>query len=228
MKKLRVILVESALELVPREIWGHPAVAKNARRRGKRPGDTILDVSLHYHAMKNLSDREKRGRPDIVHISLLNMLESPLNKEGLLEVYVHTYPGHVIFVDPSVRLPRNYNRFIGLMEQLLKYGKVPPKADKPLLYVKTMTLKDLLETIGAKGLVLLDEEGEKAPRTRIVEEALENNYAIGIGGFPHGGFSKETLDTATRRYAIYDKPLTTWVAASRIIEAAEALLEIIL
>jgi len=111
MDRLKIILLESALETVPHEIWRHPAVVKNARRRGKKPGETLLDVSLHYHAMKNLKDREKRGRPDIVHTTLLELLESPLNKEGHLEVYVHTYQGHVIFIDPSTRIPRNYNRF---------------------------------------------------------------------------------------------------------------------
>ena len=66
---------------------------------------------------------EKRGRPDIVHFTLLEALGSPLNLEGLLKIYVHTYSGYVIDVRPEVRLPRDCNRFSGLMEQLFQEGK---------------------------------------------------------------------------------------------------------
>lgn len=222
-----IILLESALELVPRELWKHSAVIKNAKRRGKKPGETLLDVSLHYHAMKKLKDREKRGRPDIIHVSLLNALESPLNKEGLLRIYVHTYPGHIIFVKPVTRIPRNYNRFVGLMEQLLIRGKVPPESDDPLLYVKTMSIEDLLEKIGKNGLILLREKGRREKPENIVKYAVENNYAIGIGGFPHGDFSEEIVSMSKAEFSIYDKPLTTWIAVSRIITGAEYLYKII-
>ncbi|ADI32485.1 16S rRNA methyltransferase [Staphylothermus hellenicus] len=224
---ISIILLESALELVPRELWKHPAVLKNARRRGKKPGKTLLDVSLHYHAMRKLKDREKRGRPDIVHISLLNALESPLNKEGYLRIYIHTYPGHIIFVKPETRIPRNYNRFVGLMEQLLIHGKVPPDSDDPLLYVKTMTISDLLEKINKNGIILLREQGEKEKPENIVKYAIENNYAIGIGGFPHGDYSEEIIDMSKAEFSIYNKPLTTWITVSRVIVGAENLFKII-
>ncbi len=227
MDRVKIILLESALETVPREIWRHPAVVKNARRRGKKPGETLLDVSLHYHAMKNLEDREKRGRPDIVHTTLLELLESPLNKEGHLEVYVHTYQGHVIFIDPSTRIPRNYNRFVGLMEQLFKHGKVPPDAEKPLIYIKTLTLEKLLEKIGCKGLAILWEKGERTSPENIVSIAMNNNYAIGIGGFPHGDFSEEIISLASYKFSIYRDPLNSWVVASRIAYAAEKILGIL-
>jgi rRNA small subunit pseudouridine methyltransferase Nep1 len=225
--KLRLALLESALELVPKEIWGHPAVSKNARRRGKKPGETLLDVSLHYHAMLKLRDREKRGRPDIVHVTLLNVLESPLNKEGFLEVYVHTYSNKVVFIDPSVRIPRNYNRFVGLMEQLLTRGKVPPGADKPLMHVEAMNIKELVEHLGVDGLILLSAEGEMKPLGEIVSEATNNNMLIGIGGFAHGTFREETLKTASRIYSIYKEPLTAWIVASRLIGKAEEILKIL-
>ncbi len=224
---LHLILLESALELVPREIIRHPAVLKNARRRKKKPTETLLDVSLHYHAMKTLPDREKRGRPDIVHVSLLNALESPLNKEGKLRIYVHTYDGHIIFIKPETRIPRNYNRFVGLMEQLLTKGRVPPDAEDPLIYVKTITLEELLSKIGKKGLILLRENGEYKKPINIVKYALENDLAIGIGGFPHGDFSKYILEMATKQFSIYHLSLPSWIVVSRIITSAEILYNIL-
>lgn len=217
---LYMVLIESSIELVPREIWGHPAVLKNAKKRGKKPGEILLDKSIHYHAMKNLKDREKRGRPDIVHVSLLNALSSPLNLVGKLRLYVHTINDYVIFIRRDVRLPRNYNRFVGLIEQLLTVGRVPPNDPQPLMYVKDMGIQDLLDALGKK-LILLSETGVLVSPDRIARKAIEGDYIIGIGGFPHGDFRREVYELADEVYSIYPKPLDTWVVVSRIIEACE-------
>ncbi len=219
------MLIESSLELVPKEIWSHPAVLKNARKRGKRPGEILLDTSIHYHAMRTLKNREKRGRPDIVHVSLLNALSSPLNLEGKLRIYVHTLNDYIIFIRRDVRIPRNYNRFVGLMEQLLTVGKVPPDQSQPLMYVKDMSIQDLLDTLGRK-LILLSETGTLMAPEKIAKKISDGNYIVGIGGFPHGDFRKEIYDIADEVYAIYPKPLDTWVVVSRIIEAYERLIGI--
>lgn len=220
---LHIVLVESSLELVPKEIWSHPAVLKNARKRGKKPGEILLDTSIHYHAMKNLKYREKRGRPDIIHVSLLNALSSPLNIEGKLRIYIHTINDYVIFVRRDVRIPRNYNRFVGLMEQLLVKGKVPPESENPLLYVKDMSLRDLIESLDRK-LILLCETGVLTDPLHLAKKIKDKPYIIGIGGFPHGDFSKEVYNLAHDIVSIYPKILDTWVVVSRIIEAYERVL----
>ena len=46
---------------------------------------------------------------------LLMLLDSPLNKAGLLQVYVHTAKNVLIEVNPQTRIPRIYSRFCGLM-----------------------------------------------------------------------------------------------------------------
>lgn len=224
-KMLYLILIESSIELVPREIWSHPAVLKNAKRRRKRPGDMLLDKSIHYHAMKDLKYSEKRGRPDIVHISLLNALSSPLSIEGKLRIYIHTIGDYVIFIRPDTRIPRNYMRFVGLIEQLFIKGRVPPDSDKPLLLIKDMGLEELLSSINKK-LLLLSETGELVSPDYVVEEAIAGNRVIGIGGFPHGDFSKRVYKIADEVYAIYPKSLEAWIVVSRIIEACERKLNI--
>jgi len=218
---LKIILLESSLELVPREIANHPSVVNNARKRGKKPFETLLDVSLHYHAMLKLREREKRGRPDIVHVSLLFALESPLNKKKKLELYIHTYPGDIIFINPETRIPRNYNRFVGLIEQLLINGKIPPNSDNPLMFVKTMDIDYLFKEIDINGLILLSEKGVYKKPFDIVKESIENNYLIGIGGFPHSDFSKYIVDKSIAQYSIYSEPLMTWIVLSRILIEAE-------
>lgn len=221
MRKYRLLLVESSLELIPKSIWNHPIILKNAKRRRKKPEEIILDVSIHYHAIKNLSNRSKRGRPDIVHFSLLLALNSPLNLEGFLETYVHTLDDQIIFIDSSVRLPKNYNRFIGLMEQLLKVGKIPPNEEKPLLYVKTMNLKDFIEKLSPRKTILFSERGEKV-KLKELPKIVSLGDAILIGGFPHGDFNKTTYDVADEIYSIYEgRSLETWTILSRVLGVLE-------
>lgn len=228
MSLVKIVIAEASLELVPREICGHAAVIRSAKLRNKKPTEILLDKSIHYHAMKGLPDSLKRGRPDIVHVTLLEILSSPLNLERKLQVFVHTYGDYVIEVSPEVRIPRNYNRFVGLIEQLFKEGVIPPGTEKPLLKLFPSTITSLLKKLGVPGLLLLDEKGVLTSPKSICEEALGRGLPIVIGGFPHGEFSNEVVANAVATYSIYHKPLDAWVVASIIVHACEELLKIIL
>lgn len=228
MSLLKVVIAEASLELVPREICNHPAVLKNARFRGKKPTEILLDKSLHYHAMRNLPDSEKRGRPDIVHVVLLESLSSPLSMEGKLQVFIHTYGDYVIEVSPETHIPRNYNRFVGLMEQLFKEGSVPPKSEKPLLRIYPSSITGLLKKLGVSGAILLDENGLLASPREVCREALDKGLPLIIGGFPHGRFSNEVIANALVTYSIYHRPLDAWVVTSIMIHACEEALKVLL
>jgi len=216
---LILILAESAVELVPESILNHPAVKSHAERRGKTPRQLMLDRSYHHAAMRVLPNNEKRGRPDIVHFALLEALGSPLNKEGLLQTYVHTINDFVIYVNPKTRLPRNYNRFVGLMEQLFQHGQVPPSSeDEALLRLERKNLSSLFEEIKPDYTLAFTREGEK----RTLEEALlkvldVQKLAVLIGGFPHGHFKKTTLKLANEAVCIDKEPLDAWTVVSRVV-----------
>ena len=49
------------------------------------------------------------------------LLDSPLNRAGLLQVYIHTEKNVLIEVNPHMRIPRTFNRFSGLMGMLLPF-----------------------------------------------------------------------------------------------------------
>ncbi len=222
MTHLHIVIAEAALELIPKEIRGHPSVIKHAKKRKKKPGEILLDVSYHYYAMKNLDEKWKRGRPDIIHTTLLQILGSPANLEGHLETYIHTINDKVIYIKPETRLPRNYLRFTGLMEQLLVEGKVPPKSENPLMWVEEKKLSQLISEIRSSKTVLLTTEGEQyTPRKLARILANEEKPILIIGGFPHGTFREETLQLADIKACIYPKPLDTWVVASLVIHAYE-------
>ena len=59
-------MAESALEPIPDEFLNnYPSTRLNKKNK-----TTLLDKSFHSHLMEGLVDREKRGRPDIVHMSV--------------------------------------------------------------------------------------------------------------------------------------------------------------
>lgn len=214
-------LAESSLELVPEELWNHPSVRRNARRRRKKPGDVLLDLSLHFAAARRLQGWERRGRPDIVHTTLLYVLSTPLCKRGQLRVYVHTAADLVIEVRPDTRIPRNYNRFVGLMEQLLKSGRVPLEGEE-LMKVVGRGFGLVLESAKPSLTVLLTDKGELVrPRELAKLLVSEPSSLLIVGGFQRGDFSPYFYEIADLKASIYPEPLNAWVAASIILHSIE-------
>ncbi|MEM1507872.1 MAG: 16S rRNA methyltransferase [Candidatus Bathyarchaeia archaeon] len=214
---LTLILAESALETIPQDLWDHPVIRHFSKRVGKHPRLIILDRSHHHYAMKDLENNIKRGRPDIVHFSLLEALGSPLNKEGLLRVYVHTISDHVIHISPETRLPKNLNRFIGLIEDLFEHGRVPPRG-KPLLTLEAKTLPALINELKPTYTIIFDRPG----KNKTFEEVALNlkgqeKPLVIVGGFPHGEFSKATLELADEVVCVDPEMLEAWTVVSRII-----------
>lgn len=216
---LTLILAESALETIPEKLWKHLSIQKYAKLRHKHPRFVMLDRSYHHRAMTSLEQGTKRGRPDIVHFALLEALGSPLNKEVLLQVYVHTFNDYVITVNPETRLPRNYGRFVSLIEQLFEYGRIPPQpTENALLLLKRKTLPQLIRETKPSYVLAFSRAG----KSHTLEEAVsklssENRPVVIVGGFPHGHFSNTTVRLANDVVSIDPEMLETWTVASRII-----------
>ena len=214
---LHLVIAEAELELVPKAILDHPAVVNHARRRGKRPDEILLDSTYHHAAIKKLPDGERRGRPDIVHICLLNALESIANKEGLLRVYVHTRNDEVICIKPETRIPRNYNRFVGLMESLFKNRAVP--RDLELLRIEEKSLEELVEELNPDGVFVMHENGEPANPSEFGKTLSElREPMVIVGGFPHGDFRKEPPG---KKISLYKAPLMAWTVVNEVIISFE-------
>jgi len=216
---LTLVLAESALETIPKQLWMHGSVQKYAKLRRKHPRFIILDRSHHHSAMKTLELSERRGRPDIVHFALLEALGSPLNKERLLRVYVHTFNDYVISVSPETRLPRNCNRFVGLMEQLFEFGRIPPEeTEPPLLTLRQQTLTQLIREIQPSYILALSRIGKpETLEARVPKLTNEKRPAVLVGGFPHGHFSEATAMLADEVMRIDRETLETWTLVSRLI-----------
>lgn len=214
---LTLILAESALERIPKELRSHPAVRRHSKRRGKPPELVLLDRSYHHSAMKRLGEGEKRGRPDIVHFALLEALGSPLNKEKLLRIYVHTQNDYVVTVNSEARLPRNYDRFVGLLEQLFELGRVP-SMEQTLLKLEHKTLPQVLEEAESDYIMAFSRKGSpKTLETAILRLLEKQRPAVIIGGFPRGHFSETIIRLADEVVCIDPDMLETWTLTSRVI-----------
>lgn len=207
---LHLVFLESSLELIPPEISRHPAVISDARRRKKNPSKIILDDSRHHAAMRKLYKAEKRGRPDIIHTCLLLALDSPLE----LSIHVHTFDGKIIRVNRETRLPRNYNRFVGLMEDLFEKKRII-SGEKTLLEITDLTLQELLNGLSCP-VVVMEERG-----TSSLDKALKKDVTVCIGAFPHGEFEADTLSTLKsfnpEFVSVSRKPLTGLYVTGRVL-----------
>lgn len=68
------------------------------------------------------------------------LMDSPLNRAGLLQVYVHTEKNGLIEINPQTRIPRTFPRFCGLMGKGFFFFY-------SLRSVYTCTLEDLVKGI---------------------------------------------------------------------------------
>ncbi len=220
---LTLALVESALQLVPREIQSHPQIKRYAERRQKGPSEVLLDRAFHHTAMRKLAERnypipaERMGRPDIVHNTLLQVLETPLNWEGQLRVLVHTQDDQIITINPKVRLPKNYVRFVGLVEQLFAQKKVPATGE-PLLSVENGDVGDLVRMTAPTKVLGFSTLGKPALLRDVADEAskLKSPLAF-VGAFPRGHFAEETTHMTDEVYRVDRDSLDAWVVAGRFV-----------
>ena len=206
-----LVLAESALELVPGPMQTHPAAISHARRLGRPASRTLLDISWHYAAMRHAPDMHKRGRPDIIHQAILAAVATPLYRDGLLRIYIHTIRDMVVRLGEGVRIPKSYHRFEGLMAGLLA-----GTGEGNLLEASPSTLPALLEQIGPSARVGLSRAGEPASCRRLAA-GLPDGSCVVVGGFQKGGFADSTTGSLDRIRAISPHPLETHLVVGRLL-----------
>ncbi|OLN87673.1 Ribosomal RNA small subunit methyltransferase NEP1 [Colletotrichum chlorophyti] len=133
-QRLIVVLSNASLETYKAS---HGGTGRNGVQREEKY--SLLNSDEHIGVMRKMNRDISDARPDITHqvgyhqrnaltlhflsaptrLCLLTLLDSPINKAGKLQIYIHTAKGVLIEVSPSVRIPRTFKRFAGLMVQLL-------------------------------------------------------------------------------------------------------------
>ena len=212
---ISLILSESSLELVPSELKHHPSVISHARKLGKYPSEILLDNSWHFAAMKGIENEMKRGRPDLVHFSILEATTIPLYLQNKMKLYVHTLDDKVISFGKNVHIPKSYHRFEGVIEKLYQEKEITTK-DDVLLEIKEKTFSELLDEINPSKVFGFSTKGTKSTYEKIAK-AIPDDACIVIGGFQKGHFSNTIENKITDLYSVGDESFEGHVVIARML-----------
>lgn len=85
----------------------------------------LLNSEDHRSQLTKNGREVSSARPDISHQCLMMLLDSPLNRAGMLQVYIHTERNVLIEINPHIRIPRTFKRFCGLIgKRICKQWKI--------------------------------------------------------------------------------------------------------
>jgi len=215
-QRLIVVLSNASLET-------YKAAHGGGGRPGGPPRDekfSLLNSDEHIGVMRKMNRDISDARPDITHQCLLTLLDSPINKAGKLQIYIHTAKGVLISVSPTVRIPRTFKRFAGLMVQLLHRMSIRSvNSNEKLLQVIKNPISDHLPPNCQKITLSFD-----APLVRVREyvEALDpdKSICVFVGAMAKGEdtFADQYVD---EKIAISNYSLSASVACSKFCHAAE-------
>jgi rRNA small subunit pseudouridine methyltransferase Nep1 len=212
---ISVILSESALELIPYELENHPSVISHARKLGKHPSEILLDNSWHFAAMKGIENELKRGRPDLVHFSILEATTIPLYLQNKMKLYVHTIDDKIISFGKNVHIPKSYHRFEGVIEKLYQEKKIKAN-EETLLEIHDKSFSELLDEINPSKVIGFSTKGTLSSYEKIAAK-ISDNACIVLGGFQKGHFSDSIQNKITDLYSVGGESFEGHVVVARIL-----------
>ena len=222
---LTLIIADAELETVPEKMNNDYAIRKFAKGKGKPVGEVLLDSNYMHTSIDKYfpGESNRRGRPDVIHLLLQVAMESILNKTGKLRVYIHTRNNYCITINPEVRLPKSYNRFVGLMENLFKKKEIAADGNV-LLKAEEEGLVNFISRVAKGQLVVFSPDGERARMRDIIKSG--EDYTVIIGGFSEGDFISDVYPLA-KAYSIFHQELTIWSVAGEVLAEYERALDLI-
>lgn len=180
----------------------------------------LLNCDRHkQHIIKRGLD-PSQCRPDILHQCLLMLFDSPLNRASLLQVYVHTAKGVLIEINPQTRIPRTFDRFCGLMVQLLhKLSIRAADTSQKLLKVIKNPIGDHLPVGCAKFTASFHaENGVRNVSAFALEQASDAPVVVVIGAMAKGSVDCDYTD---KTVSISNYPLSAAITCSKFCTAFE-------
>ncbi|XP_023326523.1 ribosomal RNA small subunit methyltransferase NEP1 isoform X1 [Eurytemora carolleeae] len=178
---------------------------------------SLLNIDEHRGILNRAGRDFSTARPDITHQCLLMLFDSPLNRAGLLQVYIRTANNVLIEINPSTRIPRTFKRFAGLMVQLLhKYSITAAESTVKLLKVIKNPVTDHLP-VGSRKL-LMSYSAEKAVRPSTLVPEGEEPIVIVVGAIAKGAI---VTDYTEENISISNYPLSAALTCSKLCDAFE-------
>ncbi|KAK5172869.1 18S rRNA pseudouridine methyltransferase [Saxophila tyrrhenica] len=218
-KRLIVVLSNASLETYK----ASHAVGRNGMKENKY---SLLNSDEHIGVMRKMNRDISDARPDITHQCLLTLLDSPVNKAGKLQIYIHTAKGVLIEVSPTVRIPRTFKRFAGLMVQLLHNLSIrSTNSQEKLLKVIKNPITDHLPPNCRKVTLSFDAPVVRV-RDYIGDLNTKESVCVFVGAMAKGEdtFADQFKDDSI---SISNYSLSASVACSKFCHAAEDAWDII-
>lgn len=226
-RRLYVVLSQACLETYQINSGGSSGAARrDGRFDSGEARYTLLNCDDHQGILSKMQREVATARPDITHQCLLTLLDSPLNKAGLLQVYIQTAKGVLIEVNPSVRIPRTFKRFAGLMVQLLhKLSIRSVNGSDKLLKVIKNPITDHLPSNAYKITFSFDSAPVKLS-SYLDKIPKEQNIVVFIGAMAHGedNFADHLVDD---KIAISQYSLSASVACGKVCCACEDIWDVL-
>ncbi|KAG8459371.1 hypothetical protein KFE25_013007 [Diacronema lutheri] len=186
----------------------------------------LLDCDNHKSFLLKHKRNPADYRPDILHQCLLILLDSPLNKAGMLQVYIRSQKGVLIEVNPQIRIPRTFKRFAGLMVHLLHKLSVSA-IDSPakLMRVIKNPITDHLPPGCRK--VSTSVKGRLVSASTFVPTLPMDPPTVFVFGTMAHGSVEEAVNWTEETVALSEYPLSGAAALGRLCAAYENHLNIL-
>lgn len=212
-----------------------PKLFKNAKNKTKRLivilekanleiikiGKTfeLLNCDDHMNQIRKYRKDPAFCRPDIVHQCLLMLFDSPLNRAGLLQVFVRTMNNISIEINPQTRFPRTFKRFANLMVQLLHRMSIKSSQgpEKLLRVIKNPITSHL--PVGCKKIGTSFKAQNVVQPSDLVDQESEDPVVIVIGAMAHGDAVPDYVEQVV---SISHYPLSGALACTKIVSAFES------
>jgi rRNA small subunit pseudouridine methyltransferase Nep1 len=201
-KRLIIVLENACLETIK--------VGKNHE---------LLNCDRHKQQIIKFKKDPSTCRPDILHQCLLMLFDSPLNRANLLQVYVHTQKKVLIEINPQTRIPRTFDRFCGLMVQLLhKLSIRAADTSQKLLKIIKNPITDHLPVGCAKYTTSFHAEKVVNVKEFANEQDASQPVVIVIGAMAKGSVDCDYTD---KLVSISNYPLSAAITCSKFCTAFE-------
>ncbi|CAI5444035.1 unnamed protein product [Caenorhabditis angaria] len=184
----------------------------------------ILSSDKHANFLRKQKKDPSDYRPDILHQCLLNLLDSPLNRAGKLRVFFRTSKNVLVDVSPQCRIPRTFDRFCGLMVQLLHKLSIraAETTQKLMSVVKNPVTNHL--PVGCRKILMSFNVEECTLANKLVTPESEESLVVVIGGIARGKISVDYTDSETK---ISNYPLSAALACAKVTSGLEEIWNII-
>ncbi|CAH0699212.1 unnamed protein product [Spodoptera exigua] len=199
-------------------------VLENSQIETVKTGNSfeLLNCDDHANILRKNNRDPGSCRPDITHQSLLMLMDSPLNRAGLLQVYIHTEKNVLIEINPQTRIPRTFKRFAGLMVQLLHKFAIRA-SDGPMKLLKV--IKNPVTShlpVGARKVTMSFSSTVVKNCRELVPK--DEPIVIVIGAMAHG---KVEVDYSEDVISISNYPLSAALTCAKLCTAFEEVWDVV-